>query len=74
MDRLAVLEVATAEVRAESSELATRLDLISRDLRALLKSYHKMRSELADFQARVSLDNPHFGGDNGKLSLIQVVD
>lgn len=66
IDRLAVLEVATADARAETAEQASRMDKVSRDLRALTKSYHKMRSELADFQAKISLDNPDFGGDNGK--------
>ncbi|XP_023950830.2 TNF receptor-associated factor 3 [Bicyclus anynana] len=67
IDRLAVLEVATADARAETAEQTMRMDKVSRDLRALTKSYHKMRSELADFQARVSLDNPDLGGDNGHL-------
>ncbi|XP_045453559.1 TNF receptor-associated factor 3 [Melitaea cinxia] len=67
IDRLAVLEVATADVRAEAAEHASKMDLISRDLRALTKSYHKIRSELADFQTRVTLDSPEFGGDDGHL-------
>ncbi|XP_047538913.1 TNF receptor-associated factor 3 [Vanessa atalanta] len=67
IDRLAVLEVATASARADASEHAARADMLARDLRALTKSYHKIRSELADFQTRVSLDSPEFGGDNGHL-------
>ncbi|KAJ2941104.1 hypothetical protein O0L34_g10338 [Tuta absoluta] len=67
IDRLAVLEVATADARAESAEQAARVDNIARDLRALTKSYSKIRSELADFQARVSFDNPELGSDNGHL-------
>ncbi|XP_045778218.1 TNF receptor-associated factor 3 [Maniola jurtina] len=67
IDRLAVLEVATADARAETAEQANRMDKVSRDLRALTKSYHKMRSELADFQTRVILDNPELAGDNGHL-------
>ena len=57
--------MATADARAEAAEHGTRMDIVSRDLRALTKSYHKIRSELADFQARISLDSPEFGGDNG---------
>ncbi|CAH0718887.1 unnamed protein product, partial [Brenthis ino] len=67
IDRLAVLEVATADARAEAAEQGTRMDIVSRDLRALTKSYHKIRSELADFQTRISLDSPEFGGDDGHL-------
>ncbi|XP_030023360.2 TNF receptor-associated factor 3 [Manduca sexta] len=65
IDRLAVLEVATADARAEASEQATRMDIVSRDLRALTKSYHKLRTELADFQTRVSFDHQDMGTDNG---------
>ncbi|CAH2088393.1 unnamed protein product [Euphydryas editha] len=67
IDRLAVLEVATADARAEAAEHSSRMELISRDLRALTKSYHKIRSELADFQRRVTLDSPEFGSDDGHL-------
>uniref|UniRef100_A0A1E1WEW3 MATH domain-containing protein n=1 Tax=Pectinophora gossypiella TaxID=13191 RepID=A0A1E1WEW3_PECGO len=67
LDRLAVLEVATADARAESADQAARVDAMVRDLRALTRSYLKVRSELADFQARVSFDNPELGGDNGHL-------
>lgn len=65
IDRLAVLEVASADARAEASEQTAKMDLVSRDLRALTKSYHKLRNELIDFQSKVSLDNPELGGDNG---------
>ncbi|XP_075981938.1 TNF-receptor-associated factor-like [Anticarsia gemmatalis] len=65
VDRVAVLEVATADVRAELSEHSTKVDAVLRDLRALTKSYHKLRSELADFQARVSFDRHEMGTDNG---------
>ncbi|CAG4987358.1 unnamed protein product [Colias eurytheme] len=64
-DRLAVLEVATADARAEAAEHANKMDVISRDLRALTKSYNKLRSELADFQARMTLDHPENGTDDG---------
>ncbi|XP_032522992.2 TNF receptor-associated factor 1 isoform X1 [Danaus plexippus] len=67
IDRLAVLEVASADARAEASEQTAKMDLVSRDLRALTKSYHKLRNELIDFQSKVSLDNPELGGDNGHL-------
>lgn len=67
IDRLAVLEVATADSRADSEELKARMEMLSKDLRALTKSYLKMRSELADFQSRVSFDNPEAGSDNGRL-------
>ncbi|XP_072945507.1 uncharacterized protein Traf-like isoform X2 [Epargyreus clarus] len=67
LDRVAVLEVATADARAESSELATKMELVSRDLRALTKSYLKIRSELADFQTRVSFNHSELGSDNGHL-------
>ncbi|KOB78396.1 Uncharacterized protein OBRU01_02425 [Operophtera brumata] len=56
IDRLGVLEVATADARAECAEQSARTDVVARDLRALLKSYHKLRNELADFQARASFD------------------
>jgi hypothetical protein len=65
LDRVSVLEVATAEVRAEGAEHEARMDAVSRDLRALTKSYHKMRTDLADFQARVNFDNHDYGSDNG---------
>ncbi|KAJ0172471.1 hypothetical protein K1T71_011610 [Dendrolimus kikuchii] len=65
IDRLAVLEVATADARAEAAEHSSRMDIISRDLRALTKSYHKLRTELADFQSRVNFDNQETGSDNG---------
>lgn len=58
--------MATADARAESAEQTSRMDLVSRDLRALTKSYHKLRTELADFQARVSFDRQELGSDNGK--------
>lgn len=65
IDRVAVLEVATAESRAELSEHSTRVDAVLRDLRALTKSYHKLRNELADFQARVTFDRSEMGTDDG---------
>lgn len=68
LDRLSVLEVATANARAENSEHALKIDTISKDLKALTKSYLKLRSELADFQAKVSFDNAELGGDNGMPS------
>ncbi|XP_045504879.1 TNF receptor-associated factor 2 isoform X1 [Colias croceus] len=64
-DRLAILEVATADARAEAAEHTNKMDVISRDLRALTKSYNKLRSELADFQARMTLDHPENGTDDG---------
>lgn len=66
VDRLGVLEVATADARAECAEVSARTDVVARDLRALLKSYHKLRTELADFQARTSFDSHETGSDNGK--------
>ncbi|CAG5057853.1 unnamed protein product [Parnassius apollo] len=65
LDRVAILEVATADVRAEAAEHSTRMDNISRDLRALIKSYHKIRSEIVDYQARINSINPELGSDNG---------
>ncbi|KAL0830197.1 hypothetical protein ABMA28_003652 [Loxostege sticticalis] len=67
IDRLSILEVATADARAEAADHASRMDVISRDLRALTKSYHKIRTELADFQARVNFENNETGSDNGHL-------
>lgn len=67
VDRVAILEVATADARAEAAEHSSRMELISRDLRALTKSYHKLRTELADFQARVNFDGQQTGSDNGHL-------
>ncbi|CAH0664641.1 unnamed protein product [Chilo suppressalis] len=67
IDRISVLEVATADVRAEASEHAARMDVITRDLRALTKSYLKLRGELADFQARVSFQANEIGSDDGHL-------
>ncbi|XP_050682823.1 TNF receptor-associated factor 3 [Leptidea sinapis] len=67
LDRLAVLEVATADARAEASEQLSRMDLVARDLRALTKSYSKLRTELADFQSRVTLDHPESGSHDGHL-------
>lgn len=67
LDRLSILEVATADARAENSEHALRIDSLSRDLRALTKSYLKLRSELADFQSKVSFDNAELGGDDGHM-------
>ncbi|RVE43544.1 hypothetical protein evm_011802 [Chilo suppressalis] len=64
IDRISVLEVATADVRAEASEHAARMDVITRDLRALTKSYLKLRGELADFQARVSFQANEIGSDD----------
>ncbi|XP_073954383.1 uncharacterized protein [Choristoneura fumiferana] len=66
-DRLAVLELATTEARAEAADHAARVDVVARDLRALTKSYSKMRSELADFQARVGFERAEFGSDDGHL-------
>ncbi|KAM3956337.1 TNF-receptor-associated factor-like [Aphomia sociella] len=65
IDRLAILEVATADARAEASEHAAKMDIVLRDMRALTKSYHKLRSELADFQTRVSFDKYETSSDNG---------
>nr|XP_049697549.1 TNF receptor-associated factor 1 isoform X1 [Helicoverpa armigera] len=65
IDRIAVLEVATADARAEVSEHSSKVDAVLRDLRALTKSYHKLRTELADFQARVSFDRTEMGTDDG---------
>ncbi|XP_026316407.1 TNF receptor-associated factor 3 [Hyposmocoma kahamanoa] len=65
IDRLAVLEVATADARAESEEQKARVENISRDLRALTKSYLKMRTELIDFQSRVNFENHETGSDTG---------
>ncbi|XP_013171438.1 PREDICTED: TNF receptor-associated factor 1 [Papilio xuthus] len=65
LDRVAVLEVATADARAEAAEHASRMDTISRDLRALTKSYHKIRTEIVDFQARINFSNPELGSDDG---------
>ncbi|CAK1542444.1 unnamed protein product [Leptosia nina] len=67
LDRLAVLEVATADARAEAAEHSNKMDMISRDLRALTKSYNKLRTELADFQARMTLEHPESGSDNGQF-------
>ncbi|CAH2055587.1 unnamed protein product, partial [Iphiclides podalirius] len=67
LDRVAVLEVATADARAEAAEHSARMDTISRDLRALTKSYHKIRSEIVDFQARISFSNPELGSDDGRF-------
>lgn len=53
-------------MRAEASEHAARVDMVARDLRALTKSYSKMRSELADFQARIGFERAEFGSDDGK--------
>ncbi|CAF4764126.1 unnamed protein product [Pieris macdunnoughi] len=66
-DRLAVLEVATADVRAEAAEHSNKMDIISRDLRALTKSYNKLRSELADFQTRMTLEHPESGSHTGQF-------
>lgn len=71
IDRLAILEVATADARAESEEQKARVDNMSRDLRALTKSYLKMRTELADFQSRVNFDNQETGSDTGKFYIIK---
>lgn len=65
VDRLAVLEVATADVRAEIAEHSAKVDAVLRDLRALTKSYHKLRTELADFQARVTFDRDAMGTNDG---------
>ncbi|XP_060806484.1 TNF receptor-associated factor 3-like [Amyelois transitella] len=65
LDRLAILEVATADARAESQEHSAKMDIIMRDMRALTKSYHKLRSELADFQTRVSFERFETGSDDG---------
>ncbi|CAH0591713.1 unnamed protein product [Chrysodeixis includens] len=65
IDRVAVLEVATADARAEVAEHSMKVDAVLRDLRALTKSYHKLRTELADFQTRVSFDRHEMGTDNG---------
>lgn len=65
IDRLAVLEVATADARAEAAEHAAKMDIVSRDLRALTKSYHKLRTELADFQAKISFNHHEMGSDDG---------
>ncbi|XP_031765005.1 TNF receptor-associated factor 3 isoform X2 [Galleria mellonella] len=65
IDRLAILEVATADARAEAAEHAAKMDIVLRDMRALTKSYHKLRSELADFQTRVSFDKYETSSDNG---------
>lgn len=67
VDRVAVLEVATADVRAEISDHSTKVDAVLRDLRALTKSYHKLRNELADFQTRVAFDQTDMGTDNGNF-------
>ncbi|XP_063831801.1 TNF receptor-associated factor 3 [Ostrinia nubilalis] len=67
IDRLSILEVSTADARAQAAEHASRMDVISRDLRALTKSYHKVRTELADFQARVNFENSETGSENGHL-------
>ncbi|CAG9782611.1 unnamed protein product [Diatraea saccharalis] len=67
LDRLSVLEVATATARAEAAEHAARADVLARDLRALTKSYLKMRNELADFQARVNFDSHETGSDDGRF-------
>lgn len=61
-----MLEVSTADARADSAQQAARADALSRDMRALLRSYHKLRNELADFQARTSFDNRELGSDDGK--------
>lgn len=58
----------TADARAESADLSSRMDMVLRDLRALTKSYHKLRTELADFQSRVSFDRQELGSDNGEES------
>ncbi|KAJ8728498.1 hypothetical protein PYW07_006194 [Mythimna separata] len=65
IDRVAVLEVATADARAELSEHSGKVDAVLRDLRALTKSYHKLRNELADFQARATFDRSEMGTDDG---------
>ncbi|XP_053616519.1 TNF receptor-associated factor 1 [Plodia interpunctella] len=65
LDRLAILEVATADARAEAQEHSAKMDIIIRDMRALTKSYNKLRSELADFQSRVSFERFEAGSDNG---------
>ncbi|XP_068623159.1 TNF receptor-associated factor 2 [Battus philenor] len=65
LDRVAVLEVANAETRAEAAENSARMDTISRDLRALTKSYHKIRGEIVDFQARINSTSPDLGSDDG---------
>lgn len=67
MDRVAVLEVATADARAELSEHSTKVDAVLRDLRALTKSYHKMRNELADFQSKVTFDRNELGSEDGRF-------
>lgn len=67
VDRLAVLELATTEARAETAEHAARVDIVARDMRALTKSYLKLRSELADFQARVGFERAELGSDDGHL-------
>ncbi|XP_041969674.1 TNF receptor-associated factor 5 [Aricia agestis] len=67
VDRVSVLEVSVAQARAEAEEQAARAELLGRDLRALAKSYHKLRQELADFQHAATLDNPLYGGDDGHL-------
>ncbi|KAG7304671.1 hypothetical protein JYU34_010017 [Plutella xylostella] len=67
LDRLAVLEVATADARAESAEQQSRLETLARDVRALTKSYLKIRGELNDFQTRVSFDKAELGCEDGHL-------
>lgn len=69
LDRLAVLEVATADARAESAEQQSRLETLARDVRALTKSYLKIRGELNDFQARVSFDKAELGCEDGEIVL-----
>ncbi|KAH9638468.1 hypothetical protein HF086_016793 [Spodoptera exigua] len=69
IDRVAVLEVATADARAELSEHSTKVDAVLRDLRALTKSYHKMRNELADFQSKVTFDRNELGSEDGKAEI-----
>ncbi|GBP42584.1 TNF receptor-associated factor 5 [Eumeta japonica] len=66
LDRLAVVEVSSATVRAEVADMGARVEALARDLRALSKSYLKLRTELVDFQSKVSFDGAELGGDNGE--------
>lgn len=60
-----MLEVSTADARAECLELTSKVDTLSRDLRALTKSYAKIRNELVDFQTRVTFGSQEIGSDDG---------
>ncbi|KAF9813591.1 hypothetical protein SFRURICE_014969 [Spodoptera frugiperda] len=71
-EQLANLSALRMQLQATSderplSEHSTKVDAVLRDLRALTKSYHKMRNELADFQSKVTFDRNELGSEDGRF-------